>query len=137
MTAVIRRRTPYYPAFKTFQMQNRRDHRKNYVPLNIIENDHVYKVELNVAGWAKEDIEIRIEDNTLSIRGKRERVETEEKRHFHVREFSGNRFFRSLILSDKIDQESIKAELNDGILRIELTKVESGEAELSRKIEIS
>src|SRR5690606_33572386 len=120
MTTVIRKRkTPYYPVFRSFHMENRLDYRKNFTPLNIIENDHVYKIEMNVAGWSKDDIEIRIEEDTLSIRGEKEKSESEVADQYHVREFSNHKFYRSVILSDGVDQENIQAELKDGILRIE------------------
>lgn len=138
MTTVIRKRkTPYYPVFRSFHMENRPDYRKNFTPLNIIENDHVYKIELNVAGWSKEEIEIRIEEDTLIIRGEKEKTESEANDQYHVREFSNHKFYRSVILSDGVDQENIQAELKNGILLIELTKVKATEAELSRTIEIN
>lgn len=137
MTTIIRsRKTPYYPFFRPFHIENAPAYRKNFAPLNIIENDNVYKIELNVAGWSKEDIEIKIEEGTLSISGEKKNTEVEENQQFHVKEFTNTRFFRSVILGDSVDLDGISAELNDGILRIELKKVAEDETDVSKKIEI-
>lgn len=137
MTTIIKsRKTPYYPIFRPFHIENSTGYRKNFAPLNIIENDNVYKVEMNVAGWSKEDIEIRIEEDTLTIRGEKQNTEAEENEQFHVKEFTNSRFFRSVILSDSVDVEGISAELTDGILRIELKKLAEEETDVSKKIEI-
>ena len=135
MTTIIRRKMPYYPTFKSFRTENETDRRKDFAPLNIIENDSVYMVELNLAGWQKEDIEMKIEDDTLIISGER-KTEIREDNQYHLKEFDNQRFYRSLILNDTIDQESIEAELKDGILKIELKKISEEELKGSKKIEI-
>jgi len=136
MTTIIRRKTPYYPVFKSFRTEKGTDRRKDFAPLNIIENDNVYKVELNLAGWQKEDVEIKIEEDTLIISGERKTDTTEVKDQYHWQEFDNRRFYRSLILNDSIDQESISAELKDGILQIELKKISEEELKSGKKIEI-
>lgn len=137
MTTIIRsRKLPYHPFFRPFRIENSDGYRKNFAPLNIIENDNVYKIELNVAGWTREDIEIKIEDGTLSISGEKKHSEVEEQEQFHVREFSNSRFYRSVILGDSVDQDEISAELKDGILHIELKKQKEDEVDLIKKIEI-
>lgn len=140
MTTIIRRnpynaRKLYYPEFKSFNAENDSACRNNFAPLNIIQNDHVYRVELNVAGWQKEDIDIKIEDETLIISGERS-TDKDDKDQYHLQEFSNQRFFRSVILGDTIDQENIQAELKDGILRIELNRISDEELNVSKKIEI-
>ena len=135
MTTIVRRKMPYYPLFRSFRTENDGDNRNNFAPLNIIENDNVYKVELNLAGWKKEDIEIKIEDETLIISGEMT-AETNDENQYLLREFNNQKFFRSVILSDAIDQDNIEAELTDGMLRIELKKVPEDDMNLSKKIEI-
>ena len=136
MTTIIQsRKLPYHPFFRTFHMEKGTINRKNFAPLNIIENDHVYKIEMNVAGWNKEDIEIKIEEDTLTIAGEKKNSEMENGEQFHVREFTNSRFYRSIILGDTVDQEDISAELKDGILTIELKKADTEES-LIKKIEI-
>lgn len=135
MTTIIRRKMPYYPVFKSFHTERENDRRKDFAPLNIIENDNVYMIELNLAGWQKEDIDMKIEDDTLIISGER-KAEATEGNQYHLQEFDNQRFYRSLILNDSIDQESIGAELKDGILKIELKKISEEELKGSKKIEI-
>lgn len=137
MTTIIRSwKRPYHPIFRPFHIENRVAHRNNFAPLNIIENDNVYKIELSVPGWDKKDIEIKVEDDTLSIRGEKADSVTDENEQFHVREFAQSRFYRSVILSDAVDQNNISAELKNGILSIEVSKMENAEEEMVKKIEI-
>lgn len=142
MTTIIKRSTPgmyrksYHPVFRSFHTRNENDHRKNFAPLNIIENDNVYSVELNLAGWKKDEIDIRIEDETLIISGEKTTSEEDANNQYHLQEYSNEKFRRSVILTDEVDQEDIEAKLEDGILRIELKKIPEDELQLSKKIEI-
>ncbi len=128
-------RTSYYPVFKSFNTRNGSVDRNTTAPINIIKNNHVYRVEVNLAGWQKEDVDIKVEDDTLIISGEKT-TENEKEQEYHLREFSSEKFFRSIILSEEIDQEDIQAELKDGILTIELKKLSDEELNVSRKIEI-
>ena len=80
-----------------------------------------FSVEL--PGFEKEEIEISLEENVLSISGER-KFEKEENRDFHRVERWYGSFFRSFKLPATVDSSKIDAGLKDGLLTIHLPKVE-------------
>jgi HSP20 family protein len=83
-------------------------------------NDIVLKAEL--PGVDPKDVDIRLENNVLSLRGQR-KLENEVKREsYHRVERSYGTFSRSFTLPTVVDQGSIKAEFKDGLLRLTLPK---------------
>ncbi len=90
--------------------------------VDIGENDKEYVVKAELPEVKKEDIEVNVEDGTLSITGER-RVEKEETgMKFHRVERSYGRFERSFSLPDQADADKITSEYKDGILTIHLPK---------------
>jgi HSP20 family protein len=85
-------------------------------------NDIVLKAEL--PGVDPKDVDIRLENNVLSLRGQR-KLEGEVKReNYHRVERSYGTFSRSFTLPTVVDQASIKAEFKDGMLQVTLPKRE-------------
>src|SRR5690625_7924802 len=80
--------------------------RNNFAPMNIMQNDNVYRIELALPGWSKEDIQIEVEDDTLKISGEKSKDEFEKDQTIHRQEFYTNRFFRSVILNESVNQRS-------------------------------
>lgn len=93
----------------------------NWPETNTYENTDEYILVSKVPGIEKDNIDISLKDNSLTIKGVRNK-ETDEnlKRHLDER-FSGN-FERNFMLNNKIDIENIKAEASDGLLIIKLPK---------------
>ena len=88
----------------------------------VTENDQCVVVKVEAPGIAKEDCDIRIEGRQLQIRGeKRIDHETVGDRH-HLTERAYGRFERIVPLPVNVDEDSAKASLKDGVLRIELRK---------------
>lgn len=86
------------------------------------ENEIVLKAELPEVN--QKDIDIQIENSTLTIQGERKPDTTIKQENYHRIERSCGRFNRSFTLPNLVDQEKIKAEYKDGILKIELPKRE-------------
>ena len=101
---------------------------------DIVEDEKNYRVVMDLPGVKKEDVNLSLENNVLTISGER-KMEREEKKgdHYHLTERAYGRFSRSFTLRNTIDQEKIEAKFEDGELIIELPKVEKA---LPRKIEI-
>ncbi len=93
--------------------------------VDIYETDKEYVVEAEVPGVKQSDIEIRLSDNILTIKGYRPLYpEFSEDRtgKYHRIECSYGNFQRSFLLTDPIEENSIKAVLKDGILKITIPK---------------
>lgn len=102
-------------------------------PVNITEKDDQFIVEVQAPGWNKEDFQIKIEEDVLSISAhtpKAEKTEAADESEVKAepvsksvrKEFSRKNFKRSFTLSDKINREGIEAIYNNGILTVSLTK---------------
>ncbi len=96
--------------------------------IDVHELDHEILVEAELPGLDPKDIDIRVENNVLTVRGER-RVEDEATRgQAHRQELFYGTFARSIALPATIDQDAVKAELKDGILRLHLPKTERARA---------
>lgn len=91
-------------------------------PVNIKETDKTYEVELSAPGKKKQDFNIEIDDELLTISSEFKNEKTEEVGKFTRKEFSYSSFMRSFALPENVKQENIKAAYDNGILRITLPK---------------
>ncbi len=93
-------------------------------PVDIYETEDEIVIKAEVPGVKQEDIEIKIEDDTLIIRGEKKFERDEEKEKYHRAERIYGAFQRSFILPKTVDKERIKASLKNGVLTIILPKKE-------------
>ena len=105
--------------------------------INTREGEFAYHVEVDLPGMKKEDIEIRVEDNTLIISGERKVKEEIKEENYYKVESKFGTFSRSFSLPDDADIEKIHAESVDGVLEVVVPKLEVQEVEKSRKIAIN
>ena len=102
-----------------FDMDTTRD--SGYPPYNIRKiNEAQYVIEIALAGFSKEDIEVEVTEGNLTIRSKEEK-ETDEDESFVHKGIAKRSFLRSFTLSDDIIVKG--ADLKDGMLIISLEKV--------------
>ena len=107
--------------------------------INVAEDKEQYTVELAAPGMTKEDFNIHLDGNGDLVIGMEKKAnETEEKkeRKYLRREFSYGKFQQTLVLPDNVDKSKIAAGVKDGILTIDLPKVNEEEVKLARKIEV-
>ena len=105
--------------------------------INVIESEKNYKVELAAPGMMKEDFNIRIdEDNNLviSMEKKSEKKEERKEDRYLRREFSYTKFQQTMILPDNVDKEKISAQVEHGVLTIELPKLSEEEVKKSERL---
>ena len=106
---------------RLFDMDTTRDS-QGYPPYNIRKvNDLQYVIELALAGFSKDDIEVEVTDGQLSIRSKEAKKEEEESSYFVHKGIAKRSFSRTYTLSDDIIVKG--ADLKDGMLIVELEKV--------------
>lgn len=92
-----------------------------FPPVDIYENaqqEIVMKAEL--PGLSREDIDLRVENNTLTLRGERKRDSEVKQEQFHRVERSYGAFSRSFALPTRIDTDKVRAEFRDGVLTVSL-----------------
>ncbi len=109
--------------------------------INVIESDTDYKVEVAAPGMTKEDFNIHLsEDNELVISMEKKtenKEEDKENKKYLRREFSYTKFQQALVLPDDVEKDKINANVNNGVLTIELPKRTPEEkAKINKVIEI-
>ena len=95
----------------------------NYPPYNICKlSDNDYKIEVALAGYSRDDIEIELKDNTLSVRNKtKEKVVNDESNGVIHKGISTRQFERSFTISEDIKVKN--ADLKNGLLNIDLERI--------------
>lgn len=117
-------------------------HHSTAPAVNIIEDEHAYKVEVAAPGMTREDFKVHInEDNELIISmEKKSEQKQEDKKHkgtYLRREFSYTQFQQSLLLPDNVEREHISAQVENGVMTIDIPKKKVSEtAAAARQIEI-
>ena len=90
--------------------------------IDIYETEHALILSAEVPGIEENDIEIKIEDNTLTLHGERKFNKETKEENYHRIERAYGSFHRSFTLPNYIDQDKIKAEHENGILKITMPK---------------
>ena len=93
-------------------------------PVDIYEKDGNIVVKAELPGVDPKDVDVRVENNTLTIRGERKIDNEVKQEHYHRVERAYGTFTRSFSLPSVLDQEKIKAEFKDGVLKVTLPKHE-------------
>ena len=107
--------------------------------INVKETEHDYTVELADPGMNKDDAHLNIDhDGNLHIKmeQKSEKKDENKKAHYLRREFSYSKFEQTLLLPEDVDKEKIAANVADGVLTVDLPKVEKKEEKTTRQIEV-
>jgi len=106
--------------------------------VNIKENTNEFKVELAVPGFNKDDFQLKLNQDLLTISlEKKVASEAKDGERFTKREFSYQSFSRSFTLPDTADSERIHASYENGILVVSIPKKEETKTKPSRLIEIN
>ncbi len=91
-------------------------------PVDVYEDEHAITLKLEVPGVEQKDIDVRLEDNTLTVRGERKFEKEEKEENFHRIERRYGSFSRSFTLPTTVDPEQVNAEFENGVLKIKLAK---------------
>jgi HSP20 family protein len=91
-------------------------------PVDIYEDEHKVVLKLEIPGIALNDLDIRVENNTLTVRGERKFEKEEKEENFHRVERRYGSFYRAFTLPTTVNTENIKAEYENGVLRLSLEK---------------
>jgi HSP20 family protein len=91
-------------------------------PVDIYEDEKKVVIKLEVPGVDEKDLQVSVENQTLTVRGERKFESEEKEENFHRIERRYGSFYRSFTLPTTVDTENVEAKYNAGILRVELTK---------------
>src|SRR5271165_2169703 len=91
-------------------------------PVDIYEDEHSIQLKLEVPGIEEKDLDIKVENNTLTVSGERKFEKEEKEENFHRIERHYGSFTRSFTLPSTVNPEDVSAEYSNGVLKIRLGK---------------
>ena len=91
-------------------------------PVDIYEDEHSIQLKLEVPGIDEKDLDIKVENNTLTVSGERKFEKEEKEENFHRVERRYGSFSRSFTLPNTVSTEDVQADYENGVLKIRLAK---------------
>jgi HSP20 family protein len=91
-------------------------------PVDIFEDEHNITLKLEVPGINENDIDVRVENSTLTVRGERKFEKDVKEENYHRIERSYGSFSRSFTLPQTVNPEQVNADYTNGVLTISLAK---------------
>jgi HSP20 family protein len=95
----------------------------SFVPaVDIYEDAQKVMLKLEVPGIDQKDLDVRVENHTLTVKGERKLEKEEKEENFHRIERRYGSFYRAFTLPSTVDTENVAASYNAGVLKMELKK---------------
>lgn len=88
------------------------------------ETETDFVVKMDVPGWRKEDLTVRVEDNAVYISGDREETKEIEKKDYYRHERQAEQIHEVISIPIPVDPAGTKAKMSDGVLEITIPKTE-------------
>ena len=121
--------------FKQFEQEEPKEVFDFSPAVNTREGEDAYYIDVDLPGVKKEDVEIHVEQNILTIKGTRKVKEEAKEEDYYRVESSYGAFARSFTLPEKVDVENIEAKSKNGVLEIVIPKLKVLK-DSTKKIEI-
>ncbi len=90
--------------------------------VDVKESDAEYLMEVELPGLTEKDIDVKLDNNLLTISSRKEDKKEEKKNGYIMRERRSSSFSRSFVLPEGVDREKISAEFKNGILNLTFPK---------------
>src|SRR5579872_6691791 len=91
-------------------------------PVDVYEDDKKVTLKLEVPGIEEKDLDVSVENHTLTVKGERKFEKEEKEQNFHRIERRYGSFYRAFTLPSTVDTEGVAATYNAGVLKLELKK---------------
>ncbi|MGB8029534.1 MAG: Hsp20/alpha crystallin family protein [Terracidiphilus sp.] len=95
----------------------------SFVPaVDVYEDEKKVVLKLEVPGIEEKDLDVSVENHTLTVKGERKFEKEEKEENFHRIERRYGSFYRAFTLPSTVDTENVAASYHAGVLKLELTK---------------
>lgn len=91
-------------------------------PVDVYEDEHNVTLKIEVPGIDEKDIDVRIENNTLTVHGERKFEKEEKEENYRRVERQYGSFTRTFTLPNTVDTEKVQADYDKGVLKVQLAK---------------
>lgn len=103
--------------------------------VNTREGEYAYHIEVDLPGVKKDDINVDVKNDVLTISGQRKTKKEVKEKDYYKMESSYGKFQRSFTLPENTDTENIEANSKDGVLEVVIPKMERSKKE-TKKIKV-
>jgi HSP20 family protein len=93
--------------------------------INIAENDTAFMIDLAVPGFKKEDFVVKVDNNMLTIAANKKEEHEEKDKNYTRKEYNFSSFSRSFTLPDNVKDDQVKANYENGMLKLIIPKSET------------
>ncbi len=129
-------RSPFARSFFDVEPFRRGEGTFGAVPaVDVTQTDKGYEITAELPGLAEKDIDVKLANGILTIRGEKRNEKEEKNKDYYVRERSFGSFERSFQLPEGVDADKINASFNKGVLTIMVPKSAQAQS-AEKKIEV-
>ena len=90
--------------------------------VDVVESEKAYEITAELPGMDEKNIEVKVADGTLTIKGEKQEEKEEKKKDYYLRERSFGSFERSFAIPEGVDADKIEASFKKGVLTLTLPK---------------
>jgi HSP20 family protein len=143
MSTLVKKSSETFPSFinnffDDMWHLDRLEKANTFLPaVNISETEKSFHLEVSAPGFKKDDFKISVEENMLSISAEYTTENEEKKKNYTRKEFRSGSFKRQFNLPESINQDEIAATYNEGILQVELPKVDTSKLKPVKEVRVS
>ena len=105
-----------------------------YAPVDVIDEGNHYIVHVELPGFSRENVEVQINSDGMSVRAKKEMEKEDKKKNYLHRERAYSAFERSVTFPEEVDPEKAEGEMKEGVLELRVSKKEPKPEMKTRKI---
>lgn len=91
-------------------------------PVDIYEDEHTLVMKMDLPGVAEEDLDVQLENNTLTVKGERKFEKEEKEENFHRIERRYGTFLRTFRVPSTVDPDGVDAQYDKGVLKLTMAK---------------
>jgi HSP20 family protein len=99
------------------------DRAVNVPAVDVRETETGWNMEVDLPGLTEKDVEVKLDNNLLTVSSRKEEKQEEKKNGYLLRERRSSSFCRSFVLPDDVDREKIEAAFANGVLSLSFPKL--------------
>lgn len=103
--------------------------------IDLVERDIAFEMTADMPGLEEKDIEVKVANGVLTVKGEKEESKEDKKEDFHLRERRVTSFERSIRLPETVDEDKIEASFKNGVLTVMMPKKPEAQRP-TKKIEV-
>jgi HSP20 family protein len=107
-----------------------------YAPLDFIDEGTHYSIHAELPGFTRENVDVQINNDSMSIRAKKETEKEEKKKNYLHRERAYSSFERAVSFPEEVDPAKAEGKMNNGVLELKIPKKEPRPEAKPRKLEL-